>query len=59
LVQARIFADGSWKRKLRNAAQYHTRAIDHIAQSKELWQLANGQLFINLDMSEENTPPGT
>ena len=37
----------------------NARAIDHIAQSKERGQLAGDQLFIDLDISEENTPPGT
>ena len=37
----------------------NSRAIDHIAQSKERGQLAGDQLFIDLDISEENTPPGT
>jgi len=36
----------------------HPSAINHIAQSKERWQLACGQLFIDFDISEENTPPG-
>lgn len=37
----------------------HPRAIDHIAQNKECWQLADDQLVIDLDISEEKTPPGT
>jgi hypothetical protein len=37
----------------------NSRAIALLAQSKERWQLAGDQLFIDLDLSEENLPPGT
>ena len=37
----------------------NARAIAHIAQDKERWQLAGDQLFIDMDISEENMPPGT
>ena len=37
----------------------NTRVIDLIAQDKERWQLAGDQFFVDLDLSEENLPPGT
>jgi hypothetical protein len=36
-----------------------SRAIALVAQSKERWQLAGDQLFIDLDLSEANLPAGT
>ncbi len=36
-----------------------TRAIALIAQSEDRWPLAGDQLFIDLDLSYENLPPGT
>ena len=37
----------------------NARAISHIAQDKDRWQLAGDQLFIDMDISEHNMPPGT
>lgn len=37
----------------------NTRAIDLIAQERERWALAGDQLYIDLDMSEENLPAGS
>ncbi len=37
----------------------NTRFIDLVAQDKERWQLAGDQLFVDLDLSEENLPVGT
>jgi MOSC domain len=37
----------------------NTRVVDLVAQHKERWQLAGDQLFIDLDLSVENLPPGT
>jgi MOSC domain len=37
----------------------NARAIDLIAQDRERWQLAGDQLFVDLDLSDENMPPGT
>ncbi|HRJ42175.1 MAG: hypothetical protein KJZ86_14205 [Caldilineaceae bacterium] len=37
----------------------NTRFIDLVAQDKERWQLAGDQLFVDLDLSEENLPAGT
>lgn len=37
----------------------NSRAIALVAQSKERWQLAGDQLFVDLDLSDENLPPGT
>ncbi len=37
----------------------NSRAIALVAQSKARWQLAGDQLFIDLDLSADNLPPGT
>jgi hypothetical protein len=37
----------------------NTRLIALVAQEEERWQLAGDQLFLDLDLSEENLPPGT
>jgi MOSC domain-containing protein YiiM len=37
----------------------NARVIDLIAQDRERWKLAGDQLFIDLDLSDENVPAGT
>ncbi len=37
----------------------NSRAIDLIAGSRDRWPLAGDQLYIDLDLSDENLPPGT
>ncbi|CAN5715486.1 MOSC domain-containing protein [soil metagenome] len=37
----------------------NSRAISLIANTKERWHLAGDQLFVDLDLSEENLPPGS
>ena len=37
----------------------NSRVIQLIAQDRERWQLAGDQLFIDLDLSDDNLPPGT
>ena len=37
----------------------NTRFIHLVAQSEDRWQLAGDQLFVDLDLSEENLPVGT
>ena len=37
----------------------NSRVIALLAQEKERWSLAGDQLFIDLDLSAENLPPGT
>ncbi|MCI0771747.1 MAG: MOSC domain-containing protein [Chloroflexi bacterium] len=37
----------------------NTRVIDLIARDKERWHLAGDQLFIDIDLSLDNMPPGT
>jgi MOSC domain-containing protein len=37
----------------------NARAIALVAQAKNRWQLAGDQLFIDLDLSTDNVPPGT
>ena len=37
----------------------NTRVIALVAQERERWHLAGDQLFMDLDLSAENLPPGT
>ena len=37
----------------------NSRFIALVAQTKDRWQLAGDQLFVDLDLSTENVPPGT
>jgi MOSC domain-containing protein YiiM len=37
----------------------NARAAQLIAQSPERWPLAGDQLYVDLDLSEDNLPPGT
>lgn len=37
----------------------NSRVVDLVAQHKERWPLAGDQLFIDLDLSGDNLPPGT
>lgn len=37
----------------------NSRLAALVAQSKERWPLAGDQLYVDLDLSEENLPPGT
>lgn len=37
----------------------NARVINLLAQGKERWQLAGDQLFVDMDLSLENLPPGT
>lgn len=37
----------------------NTRFIHLVAQTEDRWQLAGDQLFVDLDLSEENLPVGT
>ncbi len=37
----------------------NSRLIELVAQDKERWALAGDQLYIDLDLSDENLPPGT
>ncbi len=37
----------------------NSRVIALVAQDKDRWPLAGDQLFMDLDLSEENLPPGT
>jgi MOSC domain-containing protein YiiM len=37
----------------------NSRAAALIAKSKERWPLAGDQLYVDLDLSEDNLPPGT
>ena len=37
----------------------NVRAIQLIAGSRERWSLAGDQFYVDLDLSEENLPPGT
>jgi MOSC domain-containing protein YiiM len=37
----------------------NSRVVDLIAQGRGRWPLAGDQLFVDLDLSEANLPPGT
>jgi MOSC domain-containing protein YiiM len=37
----------------------NSRVVDFIAQDRDRWALAGDQLFVDLDLSAENLPPGT
>lgn len=37
----------------------NSRVIDLLAQSRERWQFAGDQLYVDLDLSADNLPPGT
>ncbi|MCB1034619.1 MAG: MOSC domain-containing protein [Acidobacteria bacterium] len=37
----------------------NSRVVALVARSKERWPLAGDQLYLDLDLSEENLPPGT
>ena len=37
----------------------NARAVALLARNRERWPLAGDQLYIDLDLSEENAPPGT
>ncbi|MBK8050652.1 MAG: hypothetical protein IPK16_28245 [Anaerolineales bacterium] len=37
----------------------NARAIALVAQDPDRWPLAGDQLYVDLDLSEENLPPGT
>src|SRR5262245_19379681 len=65
LTQAEGLAGDSWSTRGKNPhpdvqlTLMNARAIALIAQSTERWALAGDQLFIDLDLSEENLPAGT
>src|SRR5262249_53367456 len=37
----------------------NSRVVSLLARNKDRWQLAGDQLFVDLDLSLENLPPGT
>ena len=37
----------------------NARAIELLAQAEERWSLAGDQLYIDIDLSDDNLPPGT
>ena len=37
----------------------NSRVVDHVAGSKDRWPLAGDQLFVDMDLSGDNLPPGT
>jgi hypothetical protein len=37
----------------------NTRVVDLVAQSEDRWPLAGDQLFVDMDLSGDNLPPGT
>lgn len=57
----------TWRRRMRKGAVdldtqltlMNSRFIDLIAQNKSRWALAGDQLFVDLNLSRANLPPGT
>ena len=37
----------------------NARAVELLAQSEDRWSLAGDQLYVDMDLSDENIPPGT
>jgi len=37
----------------------NSRAVQLVAQGKDRWPLAGERLYVDLDLSDENLPPGT
>ena len=37
----------------------NSRVVDRVARSKDRWPLAGDQLFVDMDLSGDNLPPGT
>lgn len=37
----------------------NTRVIDLLAGSRDRWELAGDQIYVDMDLSERNTPPGS
>jgi hypothetical protein len=58
-------ARGSWQIPSKSAdleaqlALMNSRVIALIAQEKERWSLAGDQLYVDMDLSADNLPPGT
>jgi MOSC domain-containing protein YiiM len=43
----------------RQVTVMNARAVALVAQSRERWALAGDQLYVDLDLSDENLPPGS
>jgi MOSC domain-containing protein YiiM len=43
----------------RQVTVMNARAVALLAQSRERWPLAGDQLYVDLDLSDENLPPGS
>jgi hypothetical protein len=54
----RLTADGGAHPKMQLNIM-SSRVIGLVAQTRERWPLAGDQLFVDLDLSAENLPPGT
>ena len=52
-------ADGDPPRIETQLTLMNSRTIAHIARERERWQLAGDQLYLDLDLSTKNLPPGT
>jgi MOSC domain-containing protein YiiM len=52
-----------WRRRdsdrERQVTVMNARAVALVAQSRERWPLAGDQLYVDLDLSDENLPPGS
>lgn len=56
--RSKTTADGS-PNPLMQLNIMNSRATSLVAQDKDRWQLAGDQLYIDMDLSEENVPAGT
>jgi MOSC domain-containing protein YiiM len=52
------WADGATKPG-RQLTLMNARAVELVARDRERWALAGDQLYVDLDLSEANLPPGT
>ncbi len=55
---SRMTSDGSAHPDMQLTVM-NSRAIALVARSKDRWQLAGDQLYVDLDLSTDNLPPGT
>ena len=55
---SRATEDGSANPKAQLTVM-NARLVDLVAGTRERWPLAGDQLFVDLDLSKENVPPGT
>ena len=55
---SKVMPDGSAHPE-RQITLINSRLVSMLARERKLWPLAGDQLYVDLDLSEENLPPGT